>query len=291
MIAAAALLLALGWVYGRVAWGLAAEWASSPDASYGLVLAAAAAYLFWRRRTALAAAIERGGAPSLGAIAALLGGISLFVVGQLAADVFVTRASLIVVIVAALWFVAGGRAVRTVAAPLAFLAIAIPLPALVVNAVTLPLQLVASRIAESTLATAGVPVFRDGNLLTLPSTTLEVAEACSGLRSLISLAALGVLLGWTTGGPSWRRAALVALTVPIAIVMNGLRIAFTGFACETLGPGAASGGWHTFTGWVTFVASVAVLEGVRRAALKGCAADTRSSVQLEREALAERAAI
>lgn len=291
MIAAAVLLFALGWIYGRVAWGLAAEWTSSPDASYGLVLAAAAAFLFWRRRTAFWDAVERGGAPSLGATAALLAGVSMFVVGQLAADVFVTRASLIVVIVAALWFVAGARAVRTVAAPLAFLAIAIPLPALVVNAVTLPLQLVASRIAESTLATAGVPVFRDGNLLTLPSTTLEVAEACSGLRSLISLAALGVLLAWITDGSLWKRAAIVAFTVPIAIVTNGLRIAFTGFACEIFGPDAASGGWHTFTGWATFVASVAVLEGARRAALKGCAADTRSSVQMEREALAERAAL
>ena len=91
----------------------------------------------------------------------------------------------------AIWFVAGGARSRVLAAPLVFLLIAIPLPALIVNAITLPLQLVASRIGETTLSAAGVAVFRDGNLLELPSTTLEVAEACSGLRSIVSLAAIG----------------------------------------------------------------------------------------------------
>src|SRR5262249_28088073 len=112
----------------------------------------------------------------------------------------------------------------------------------------------ASNIAERTLMLASVPVFRDGNLLTLPSATLEVAEACSGLRSIVSLAAIGALLAWAGERSLWRRAAIVALTLPIAIVRNGF-----GIACETWGPHMASGGWHTFTGWVTFVVSTFVL--------------------------------
>jgi exosortase len=174
------------------------------------------------------------------------------------------------VLTGAIWFLAGTRAVRTIAAPLVFLFMAIPLPALVVNAVTLPLQLAASRIGEATLTAAGVAVFRDGNLLELPSTTLEVAEACSGLRSILSLAAISGLLAWTE--PSWpRRVTLVAAGLPIAIVMNGLRIAATGLACEAWGPRAASGPWHTFSGWVTFLVSVFVLVRLERAMTKASA--------------------
>jgi exosortase len=126
------------------------------------------------------------------------------------------------------------------------------------------LQLVASRIGETTLTAAGVAVFRDGNLLELPSTTLEVADACSGLRSIVSLAAIGGLLAWTE--PSWpRRVALVTATVPIAIVMNGLRIAATGLACETWGARAASASWHTLGGWLTFLVSVFALMWLQRA--------------------------
>jgi exosortase len=110
----------------------------------------------------------------------------------------------------------------------------------------------------------GVSVFRDGNLLELPSTTLEIADACSGLRSIVSLAAIGGLLAWTE--PSWpRRIAIVAAVVPIAIAINGLRIAATGLACELWSPRAASDPWHTVTGWLTFVLSVFMLVLLQRA--------------------------
>jgi exosortase D (VPLPA-CTERM-specific) len=199
--------------------------------------------------------------------AALAFGLLVYLVGQLGADVFVTRVSFVLVLTGLLWFLTGARALRAMAAPLVFLLIAIPLPALVVNAVTLPLQLLASRLGEATLSAAGVAVFRDGNLIELPSTTLEVAEACSGLRSIVSLAGIGGLLAWTERG--WlRRALLVAATLPIAIVMNGLRIAATGLACESWGPRAASGPWHSFSGWVTFLVSVLALLGLQRVAAR-----------------------
>src|SRR5262245_60267438 len=92
-----------------------------------------------------------------------------------------------------------------------------------------------------------------------PPRTPEVAEACSGLRSIVSLAAIGAMLARAGRRSTWRRAVIVMLTLPIAIVMNGLRIAATGIACETWGPHVASGGWHTFTGWVTFVVSTFLL--------------------------------
>src|SRR5581483_5889433 len=289
MIAFALVAGVVAWMYGRILSGLAAEWASSPDASYGLVLAGVAAYLLWQRRHAFAGAIDANGSRAL-PLAALGAGAALFVAGQLSADLFLTRLSLVVVAAAAIGFLAGTRALRTIAAPLAFLAMAVPLPAILVNAVTLPLQLVASRLAESTLTLAGVPVFRDGNVLALPSATLEVAQACSGLRSLVSLLAIGVLLAWMTRGGALRRAAIVALAVPIAIVMNGWRIAATGIACETFGPRAASGAWHEFMGWATFVLSVMVL-GLAQRAIEPREMPRPEWRTLPRETLAERSAV
>lgn len=271
MAVTALLALSLTWLYATALRGLVVEWLSSADASYGVVLAAVALAVFWRRRAVLTRERDADAASAPGA-AALAFGLLIYLTGQLGADVFVTRVSFVFVLAGLLWFLVGARAVRTTAAPLVFLLIAIPLPALIVNAVTLPLQLVASRLGEATLSAAGVAVFRDGNLLELPSTTLEVAEACSGLRSIVSLAAIGGLLAWTER--RWpRRALLVVATLPIAIVMNGLRIAATGLACETWGARAASGPWHTFSGWVTFLVSVLALIALQRVARGGGARD------------------
>jgi len=274
------LAIAIAWLYAGTLAGLGSQWLSSPDASYGLVLAGVALLLVWQRREPIAraagaAAAARSGVPRSG-LALLAAGLLLYLSGQLGADVFLTRVSLVVVIAGTLWFVAGGAAARLAAAPLVFLLMAVPLPALVVNAVTLPLQLTASRIAEATLAASGIPVFRDGNVLELPSAALEVAEACSGLRSLVSLTAIAGVLAWSAArstargsGSRWtpfaRGAAIVAIAVPVAIVMNGLRIAAVGIACELWTPRVTSGGWHTFTGWVTFVLSVAVLMQMQKA--------------------------
>ncbi len=251
------------WLYGSTLTALAAEWLSSADSSYGLVVIAIAGVVAWQRRLEFVracAASNSGG----GAVAVVIAGLALYLAGVLGADIFITRLSFVVVVTGALWFVAGGEATRVMAAPLLFLLIAIPLPALMVNAVTLPLQLVASRFAEALLSVAGVPVFRDGNLLVLPSATLEVEQACSGLRSLVSLSALAMVLAWATEQGAGRRLAIVASALPIAIVANGLRIAATGLAIEAWGPQAASGGWHTLTGWLTFVVAVAVLIGAQR---------------------------
>jgi exosortase len=258
------LALANAWLYAETAAGLGREWLSSPDASYGVVLVAVAVVVAWQRRERCACA-WRAHSHHLAGLAVLGAGLLIYLAGQLGADVFLTRFSLVVVMTGALWFVAGTAVVRVMTAPLAFLLMAVPLPALLVNAVTLPLQFTASQIAETTLTTAGVAVFRDGNVLELPSATLQVAEACSGLRSLVSLTAIAVLLAWATPAPTrLARVAIVAAAVPVAIVMNGFRIAGIGLACEAWGPRMASGPWHTFSGWVTFLASALVLIAIQR---------------------------
>ena len=256
--ALAGLLMAGFWLYGSTLKGLGTEWVSSPDSSYGVVLAAVAIIVLVQRRRALASAATRTSSPGIGA-ALLCGGLFLYVVGIFGADIFLTRVSAVVVVAGLVHVLAGPHTFRMALAPIAFLLLAIPLPALIVNAITLPMQLVASRIAETTLMMAGFPVYRDGNLLMLPSVTLEVADACSGLRSLVSLTAIGAVVAWADHRRLGIRAVVVAIAVPVAIVMNGLRIAATGAACEWWSPRAGAGGWHTFEGWLTFVASVAVL--------------------------------
>ena len=249
-------------MYRQTLAALAAEWMSSPEASYGLILAATALLVAIRRWPAFLAqsTADGRGLAALG-LAAL--GAVLFTVGQLGADLFLTRVSFVVLLAGMVWALSGGRAARTMAAPLLFLLIAIPLPALVVNEVTLPLQLAASRVAEGVLRTIAIPVYRDGNLLALPSGTLQVAEACSGLRSAVSLGGVGVLLAWATEPTLSRRVFLVILTLPIAVVMNGLRVAATGVFVEAAGrpPGADL---HAFMGWVTFLVAITALMALQR---------------------------
>jgi exosortase len=252
------------WLYGATLTALAAEWLSSADSSYGIVVIAVAGAVAWQRRAIFARASSTSRSDGA-AIVVVIAGLMLYLAGVLGADIFLTRLSFVIVVTGAVWFLSGRAALRVMAAPLLFLLIAIPWPALIVNAVTLPLQLVASRLAEAVLSIVSIPVYRDGNLLVLPSATLEVEQACSGLRSLVSLGALSIVLAWAAEQRAGRRIAIVAAALPIAIVANGLRIAAAGMAVEAWGPQAASGGWHTLTGWLTFVVAIAALVGVQRA--------------------------
>lgn len=253
-----ALAIAFGWLYSDTGPALVSEWLSSADSSYGIALVAVALMLAWRRRAIFVSKLNPTSSPLIG-LAALAFGLALYVVGIIGADVFVTRVSSVFVLGGMIVFLAGPAATRVMVAPLFFMLLAIPLPTLVVTAVTLPLQVVASRIAEATLLLVGVPVVRDGNLLRLSSTTLEVAEACSGLRSLVSLGALAVLLSWAADLSWTKRAVVVAASVPIAVAVNGLRVAVTGIACEIWGRAAAADPWHSLTGWVTFAGSLLLL--------------------------------
>jgi exosortase len=260
---AAALAGGLVWLYADAARGLVVQWATSPDASYGAILAGVALIVLWRRRGALAARPSPPIDAALGALVTAVG-FGAFLVGLAAADLFTARASFVVVAGGLVWLLAGRRALAAAFVPLLFLLLAIPLPDLVVTTLTSSLQTVAARSAEATLTAAGIAVYRDGNVLQLPSTTLQIAEACSGLRSAVSLVSVGVLLAWATEGSRPRQVLLVAATVPIAVVANGLRVAATGAAAEAWGPVMTRDPWHALAGWLTFVVSLAALWLLRR---------------------------
>jgi exosortase len=250
-VAAAGLfLLAFGIAYGRVLVRLADDWANDPNYSHGFLVVPLVAYLVWERRALLAHAERR---PTWLGLAVVAVGLIMLAGGTLGAELFTARVSLIVVLAGTVLFVLGPAHARILMFPLAFLILMIPLPAIVFNRIAFPLQIFASQFGEQVLQIVGVPVLREGNIITLSTTSLEVAEACSGIRSLATLITLGLVYGYFMEPRLWARVVIVATTIPIAIVTNGLRVAGTGVAAYHFGPEAAEGFFHTFSGWMVFV--------------------------------------
>ena len=250
VLVAAALCTGIGLVYASTLSSLARQWGSDDNYSHGFFVLPLALYFAWERRDRLAAAPRHANAAGL---AVIVGSLLIRLAGVLGSDLFLTRVSLIGVIAGAIWFVWGQRHVRILAFPILFLLLMIPLPAIIFNQLAFPLQLFASRVGEGVIAAAGIPVLREGNVLHLPAATLEVAEACSGIRSLVSLLMLAIVLGYFTGQGTRGRVALALAAVPIAIAANAARVAGTGLAAEWVGPEAAQGFFHTFSGWLMFV--------------------------------------
>lgn len=250
-------------LYRSVVVKLVHDWATDDNYSHGFLIVPLALYFAWQRRGSLAAAPLR---PSLMGLVVILGAMATLSAGILGAELFLTRIAIPMVLAGMVLFVFGPRHLRILSFPIAFLLLMIPVPAIIFNQIAFPLQLVASTFGEQMLSGLNVPVFREGNIIVLPHTTLEVAEACSGIRSLVSLLTLGVVYGYFADPRPGVRATLVVATVPIAIVANGFRVAGTGFAAHSYGPSAAEGFFHTFSGWLVFVTAFAMLVLVQLAA-------------------------
>jgi exosortase len=163
------------------------------------------------------------------------------------------------VIAGSVLFILGWEHLRILILPILFLLLMIPIPAIIFNQVAFPLQLFASQFGELSLAALSIPILREGNLIHLANTTLEVAEACSGIRSLISLLTLGIVYGYYMESRNWLRTLLALATVPIAILANGIRITGTGITAHHYGAEAAEGFLHGFSGWLVFVLAFAML--------------------------------
>ena len=260
----AALVAAAGFalLYAHVLAKLVHDWATDDNYSHGFLIVPIALYFAWERRRALAALPAR---PSWLGLPVVAGAIAVLAVGTLGAELFLTRISIIGVLVGTVLFVGGWRHLRALTLPLAFLLLMIPLPAIIFNQIAFPLQLLASRVGEASISALNIPVLREGNVIVLANTTLEVAEACSGIRSLISLLTLGIVFGYFVDPRPWMRTLIALATIPIAVFANGVRVAGTGIAAHYYGAAAAEGFLHEFSGWLIFVVSFALLFAVQRA--------------------------
>jgi exosortase len=248
-------------LYRAVIAKLVYDWADGGNFSPGFLIVPIAGYLVWERRKKLAATpIE----PSVVGLVLLLGSLITLAAGILGAELFLSRVSLIGVIGSIVVFTTGWRVLRVLMFPLAFLLLMIPIPAIVFNQISLPLQLVASKAAEYTLQMVHIPVLREGNVIVLANTSLEVAEACSGIRSLISLVTLAIVYGYFSEGRVWARFVLTLAAVPVAVVSNAARVAGTGIAAHYYGPQVAEGFFHTFSGWMLFLVAFVMLFAIQK---------------------------
>jgi exosortase A len=248
-------------LYWPVITKLVHDWGINENYSHGYLIPPLAAYLIWERRHRLAASPPSGSALGLVIVA---GSTVLYLIGLLGAELFLSRVALLGTLVGGVLFVLGWRHLKMLAFPLGVLLLMIPIPSILFNQIVFPLQLVASRAGEASIAAFGIPVLREGNIIILANTTLEVAEACSGIRSLVSLLTLAVVFGYFTDPRAGVRTAIALSAIPVAIIANALRVAGTGIAAHYYGSAAAQGFFHSFSGWIVFIAAFAMLFGVIR---------------------------
>ena len=257
----ALLIGSFGLLYWPVLSKLVHDWGINDNYSHGYLIPPLAGYLIWERRQQLRAVPPNG---TWFGLIVVLGSLLLLLAGLLGAELFLTRMALLGTLVGGVLFVLGWGHLRMLVFPLGVLLLMIPIPAILFNQVVFPLQLVASRAGEAALSGAGIPVLREGNIIILANTTLEVAEACSGIRSLVSLLTLAIVFGYFTDSRPGVRLAIALSAIPVAIAANALRVAGTGIAAHYYGSAAAEGFFHSFSGWIVFIAAFAMLFGVIR---------------------------
>lgn len=251
-----ALAILVGWLYFPILSRLAYQWWSDPNFSHGFFVPAFSLYVLWQDRVQLASLPRK---PSSWGLPITIFGLSILVVGSLGAELFLSRVSFLLVIAGLVVFFRGWRYFRAALFPWAFLLLMIPIPAIIFNQITFPLQILASKVAANVLPLAGVPVLREGNIINLPAMPLEVAQACSGIRSLLSLGTLAVIYGYLMETRNGMRTVLALASIPIAVVANSLRIVGTGLLVQYWDPDKAEGFFHAFSGWLIFVVSLGLL--------------------------------
>ena len=252
----AILVLLVGWLYSPILVHLVKQWLDDPNFSHGFFVLAFSLFVFWRDRAKF---MQAPLAPSSSGLLIVVGALAVLIIGVLGAELFLSRISLLLLIAGMIIYFEGWARFRTVLFPWAFLFLMVPVPAIVLNQITFPLQLLASKVASHLLEALDVPVLREGNIIHLPATSLDVAEACSGIRSLLSLTALSVIFGYFFENRIAIRILLAVSSIPIAVSVNSLRIVGTGLLVQHWDPDRALGFFHTFSGWLIFMTSVGML--------------------------------
>ena len=283
----ASIAVALAFAYFGVLRKLGSDWWTDENYSHGLLIPVVIAYILWLERERLARAAERPAA-LWGGLLVVLAILGLWV-GTAGAELYVQRMSLVLMLVGVTVYFWGWRLLRLLAVPLGLLILAIPIPAIIFNKIAFPLQIFASKCAVWAMRLFDIPVLRQGNVIELmpkgarETKRLEVVEACSGIRSLMTLLTLAVVFAYFTrprgkdgdgggGGGGWlpnlksygfwRAFILVGSAVPIAILTNALRVSGTGVLSHYYGTEVADGFFHSFSGWVVYIVAFLLLFAV-----------------------------
>ena len=241
--------------YAPVLKSLIHQWDGDPDMGHGFFVPLIAGFIVWQYRDDLAAI--RPEPNWWGLLLVVFGGVQL-IIGTLGAELFTTRVSFVVTLIGVVWTLGGNAMLKKLAFPLFLLFFMVPIPAVIYSALTFKLQIVASQLADTALTVFSIPVLREGNILELPNQRLSVVEACSGIRSLLSLTFLSLVYGYFFERKTWVRVVLFASTIPIAIVANASRVTITGMITQ-IKPELAEGFFHEAEGWVIFMVALVIL--------------------------------
>jgi exosortase len=243
-------------LYHHIAVKLVTDWYNLPDFGHGFLIPFFAAFLLWDQRNELRRIPI---VPSWMGTTLVVLSILELLVGVFGADLFLQRTSFVLLLAGMIWTLLGKKMLVQLKFALFVLLLAIPLPAVLYNQITFPLQLQASQFASDLLQLAHVPVLQEGNIIQLPAMSLEVAVACSGIRSLMSLFTVAVIYGYFLEKKTWRRWVLALSAVPIAVTANVVRIFGTGLCVQYWDPDKAMGFFHEFQGWLVFLVSLGCL--------------------------------
>ncbi len=246
--------------YAPVLQRLARQWIDDPDMGHGFFVPIIAGYIIWQKKQNL---LAESPSPTWWGLALVGWGALQLLVATLGAELFLARTAFVISLIGVVLTLGGFRILRKLAFPLFLLFFMVPIPAIIYNQITFPMQLLASQVADWALNVLGIPVLREGNILELASQKLNVVEACSGIRSLLSLSFLSLVYGYFFDKKVWMRPVLLIATLPIAVVANAGRVTLTGLVSE-YDPELARGVFHYASGWVIFMIALAFLIAFHR---------------------------
>jgi exosortase len=241
--------------YAPVLYRLVSQWYNDEDMGHGFFVPVIAGYIAWQKRDLIADKLPK---PNWWGLAVLIwAGIQLYL-ATLGAELFTARTSFIISIIGAVLLLGGTEYLRVFRFPLFLLFFMVPIPAVIYSQITFPLQIKASQLAEAAISLLGIPIIREGNVLVLASQSLDVVEACSGIRSLLTLTFLSLVYGYFCEKRIWIRVVLFFSTIPIAILANAGRVTITGVIAN-FKPELAEGLFHEAQGWVIFMVAFAIM--------------------------------
>ncbi len=246
--------------YAPILYRMAVQWATDENMGHGFFVPVVAGFIAWQRRKVL---LETPMRPNRWGLVLVVWGACEAVVATLGAELFTARLSFVIALFGVILYLGGKEWLKILLFPLLLLLFMIPIPAIIYAALTLKLQMLASELGETLITWMGIPVLRAGNTLQLPSQTLDIAEACSGIRSLLSLGFLSLVYAYFMDKRVWMRWALLIATVPIAIGANGIRVAVTGLLSE-INTQLAQGAYHEMEGYIVFIVALAALIATHR---------------------------
>lgn len=250
------LLAALVGLYYPVLVVMAHDWSTNDNYSHGFFIPLISGYMVFAMKDELRKIDLR---PANWGMLLLLAGVGQLYIGKVGSEFFLQRTSLILVLLGMAIFLLGMAMTRKLLLPIAYLLFMVPLPAIIWNKIAFPMQLFSSAVTEVVVRSIGIPIFREGNVLHLAQTTLEVVDACSGLRSLTTMFALSAALAWFSAFSAWKKWALFLAAAPIAIFANIVRLTGTAGLASVYGEKVAQGFLHEFSGLFTFVVGLMLL--------------------------------